>query len=101
MKDNPMKLSKHAKQERSQQRAIPAIIFDFAVYAEEVRASEHAQRLHFSRKSLKLMRAEGVCKKDIIEFEKKKHLRLIVKDNLVTTGFYAHQGKKRIQHYEH
>lgn len=96
-----MKLSKHAKHERCQQRAIPSIIFDLAVFAEEVRASRHAQCLHFSRKSLQRMRAEGVCKKDIIEFEKKKHLRLIVKDNQVITAMYAHEGKKRIQHYEH
>ena len=96
-----MKLSKHVEQERCQQRAIPSIIFDLAVFAEEVRASGHAQRLHFSRKSLKLMRAEGVSKKDICLIEKKKHLRLVAKDNQVITAMYAHEGKKRIQHYEH
>ena len=96
-----MKLSKHAKHERCQQRAIPSIIFDLAVYAEEVRASDHAQRLHFSRESLKLMRAEGVSKKDICMIEKKKHLRLVAKEGRVITAMYAYQGKKRIQHYEH
>ena len=96
-----MKLSKHAKHERCQQRAIPSIIFDLAVFADEVRASGHCQRLHFSRKSLQRMRAAGVPKKDICMIEKKKHLRLVAKDNQVITAMYAYEGKKRIQHYEH
>ena len=95
-----MKLSKHAETERCQQRAVPPIFFDLAVYADEVRASGHAQRMHFSRKSLQRMRAEGVCKKDICLIEKKKHLRLIAKDDQVITVMYAHQCKKRIKHYE-
>lgn len=96
-----MKLSKHVEQERCQQRAVPSIIFDLAVFADEVRASGHAQRLYFSRKSLKLMRAEGVSKKDICLIEKKKHLRLVAKEGRVITAMYAHESKKRIQHYEH
>jgi hypothetical protein len=96
-----MKLSKHVEQERCQQRAVPSIIFDLAVFADEVRASGHAQRLYFSRKSLQRMRAAGVSKKDICLIEKKKHLRLVAKDNQVITAMYAHEGKKRIQHYEH
>lgn len=96
-----MQLSKHAKHERCQQRAVPSIIFDLAVFADEVRASGHAQHLFFSRKSLQRMRAAGVSKKDICLIEKKKHLRLVAKDNQVITAMYAHEGKKRIQHYEH
>ena len=94
------KLSKHAKHERGQQRAIPARIFELAAFAEEVKAPRHAQCLYFSRRSVKHMRVAGVCQKDIDLVEKKKNLRVIASGGNVITGYYSYQSKKRIKDYD-
>lgn len=93
-------LSKHARDERGQQRGIPARIYELASFADEVKAPRHAQCLYFSRQSVLRMRAAGVCQKDIDLVEKKKNLRLIVDGGKVITPMYAHQSKKRIKDYD-
>ena len=93
-------LTKHARDERGQQRAIPARIYELAAFAEEVKAPRHAQCLYFSRRSIRRMRAAGCCQKDIDLVEKKRHLRLIVDGGTVITNMYATHSKKRIKDYD-
>lgn len=94
-------LSRHAEQERCQQRAVPAFVFELAPYAESTRARDHAEMLYFTRKSFRRMREAGVCPKQIKTLQQKQNLRLLVSADKVITVMYAHQCKKRIRHYDY
>jgi hypothetical protein len=95
------KYTAHVANERSQQRGIPKEVYSLLPYAEEGPASNHARCYYFSKKSIRMMRAEGVCKRDINLVESRKSLRIIVDDGWVITAMYANQKNKRIKRHEH
>ena len=87
--------------ERCQQRAVPAFVFELMPYAESARARDHAELLYFSRKSYRQMREAGVCPNKIKTLQQKQNLRLVVKEDRVITVMFAYQCKKRIRHYDY
>lgn len=96
-----MKMSRHAKEERCQQRAIPACAFELLAYAETARARKGGEMLFFTRQSYRRMRAAGICPKKIEQLEKKRNLRVVIDHDKVITAMYAYQCNKRIKDYVH
>jgi hypothetical protein len=95
------KFTAHVSDERNQQRGVQKKVYSLLQYAEEGPASNHARCYFFSRRSIELMRAAGVCKKDICLAESKKALRIIVRDGWVITAMYANRQHKRVKRHEH
>lgn len=91
--------TQHAAQERNQQRAVTSTVYAMLPFAEEVPASGHASCYYYSHKSIRRMRAAGVCKQVISLIESKKALRIIVQDGVVITAMYANQNNKRVRRH--